>query len=425
MASIRSTALVTCIIGCGPQVAPSDDAGEGPDDGTGAPVDSASRGDDSAPTTSGSAGSTRGDDSSGITGEPLPTQTWCIDRSEFQGSPEGMRVLDLDGGGSELWWVSTEVDRRTKASVTHFTVRQFEDRTLTDLDAFSRPMTVLAFGDVDGDGLDDAIGYSGVPREGLWLPGQANGRISEAAEPFAFVALESAYGDHDGDGALDAVLPVGGLSPVVEVHLGDGTGAFSPIGSIDLAFDDSPFYLDTHEMADGTFGIFAEPYDLGFGGDATAVVLVRVSEAGTLSELGRFWTSDAVRPLGSMDRNRDGLPDVLLESRPARPPRRIAWYESPGYRETIHVDPSSVVVARDFDLDGLIDVIERFGFGEPTTIRFGLDGVGLGPPQPLVGDLDLPAGTSGDLDGDGRLDLVSRTDRSDVFSIWNVMLCDG
>jgi hypothetical protein len=423
MRSGRRIALLTCLAGCGPQVSAGDGPGTGDASAADASSESVSNGDDPTAITSGATDPSVVDDSGGSTGEPPPTQTWCIDSRTFPGSAGDLHVLDLDGDGPELWSVRAEMDPRTREATTHFTVQRFDGRTLTEVDQFSRSGSLLTFGDVDGDGLDDAIMRTEMPAEAQWLAGEASGQFAATGLPFA-IAQQALFGDRNGDGALDAIGTAGDGAPAVELHLGDGEGGFSFGGSLDLELDDTTFYLDAHTLADGNVLILAEGWCPGLCGSPTLVVIAHVEESGTLPELARFSTDSAVRPLASTDRNGDGLPDLLLDYWDSRSPR-VAWHDSPGYRETIHIEPIEVARSEDFDLDGAVDVIEWLGFGEPVAIRFGVAGEGLGPPQPLVGELESIPSARADLDGDGRLDLASHTERPDTLSLWSIVPCEG
>jgi hypothetical protein len=87
--------------------------------------------------------------------------------------------------------------------------------------------------DLTGDGhLDIAVSSSSRPQLGVLIgPGFASLITSTLPAP----ALHQAFGDMNGDGAPDLVVANDLPLPAVHVLLGDGAGGFAPAGSVDLS----------------------------------------------------------------------------------------------------------------------------------------------------------------------------------------------
>jgi hypothetical protein len=415
--------LMAVAAGCGPQVA-VDGTGTGTDDsGSGTMLAPTAEGSDTAtgPGTSDPDPSDSGD----VTGVPPPAPTWCVAAQEFPGESWTLHTPDVGGRGPELWSVIPEIDPASREPITWFLVQHYDGSALVEIAHYTREGTFLAFGDVDGDGRDDAIMSTGGGAH-VWLAGEGSGQVSEKARPFAIEYPEFAvFGDRNGDGVLDAMVSSQDVPSVLDVHVGDGSGGFSLAGSLEVGIEHFSFHA--HPLGERRVLIDAEYVCIGFCSPASEVIVVDVAEDGFPSELARLSVDGIAEYIDAIDRNGDGLPDLLLnradrESTPAR----ISWHDSPGYAESIHLDPVAVVRSADVDLDGAVDLIESTGPDEAATIRFGVTGEGFGPQEPLVGQ--LPSGVpsvEADFDGDGRLDLVTRSGTNTDFTIWSIVPCEG
>ncbi|HZW10180.1 MAG TPA: FG-GAP-like repeat-containing protein [Phycisphaerales bacterium] len=176
----------------------------------------------------------------------------------------------------------------------------------------------VAFGDVNEDGIDDAVvgdAEGGPMNVGVFL-GTARGQFEFAVGVSNGPASEPGVGldDFNGDGHLDIVSSTGGVTPQLTVALGDGTGNFGASivsgettgpdgrfvsgdadgdGDVDVVYlrDHSPSGLDSVETR-----IVVNLNN----GDATFTAVQSLSYPTTL---------DDVR-LGEIDG--DGLPDLML-----------------------------------------------------------------------------------------------------------------
>lgn len=414
------------VLGCGPQVSQNDADDASTDEGSAsdASLTTAADGDaTSSPATTSSA------DSAGTaideSGDPPPLQTWCIEEHAFTGGALTHHVMDLDGGGAELWSATNDLGPVIREPTTRFTVRRFDGESLEVLDEFERPGDLWMFADVDGDGYTDAVMHTGSFGAATWLPGDARGQVGQAGLPFTSEGFEYAtFGDRNGDGAIDAMVGPARATSILDFHAGDGAGGFDFAGGIDLQVDHPIFKVNP--VGERRVLIAAQYMCIGFCSPATQAVIVETDLDGTPSELARISAEATLRYVDSFDRNGDGLPDVLLDRTDHDSMYgRIGWYESPGYAEVVHIEDSRLIDVADVDLDGVSDIVEFHSNDEPLTIRFGVAGEGLGPPHELVGTHPFRGYAQADLDGDGWLDFVAPHADDGMFAIWSIVPCEG
>jgi hypothetical protein len=257
--------------------------------------------------------------------------------------------------------------------------------------------------DFDGDGVDDLLVscYQPMPGRAVVYRGNAAGELNPVV---VWNDLAHAIGDVDGDGFTD-LQARGGLGSDIllggadmsrvevlqRVDGSDAAGAFTGGSEFDIALGDfdGDGYADAM-LEESTWGgsfsprlAYGSPHgwplplvDLGAGANSIA------------------WDLDA-----------DGIDDVLA----AGP----IWWRGSGTRP---LAPSSVamktsmyvVPVGDLDRDGFLDAVE-FDESQIAFIRGGSAGPTLGALRSLdAGGRRLFVGRYGDLDGDGRDDLVFR-----------------
>ncbi len=322
---------------------------------------------------------------------------------------------------------------------------------------------VVATPDLNRDGRPDLI-FQAVDGIG-WSLNQGGGRFVQAG--FADISGGVAIGDLDGDGVPDAVLVTGAPESLISTYLGDGFGgfrlaasvtgpqggAFSPVisdfdgdGVLDLAVVNFttvwifsgdgrgglrlhsyfrpngplPSSLQAlHRHGDDKASLLVTTWTLhGFLGSPSSYVSEGV-EAWTMN--GSGWGVDATTILGSTgtvdlavgDVDGDGHDDVVTVSVPhdGGNPRIDTYLSRPaGFVLASRSTGLPHPVLADFDGDGRLDLV-LFDSGYLSSRNFTLqlgDGAGgFGPPRTFT----LPASASSfiaaDVDGDGRIDLIA------------------
>ncbi len=232
-------------------------------------------------------------------------------------------------------------------------------------------------------------------------------------EQKAETTANASLGDLDGDGDLDLVLAKGRHWPLVElVLLNDGKGDFSQRHNLSDKADRT--YTAALADLDGDRDL-----DLVVGNDAPDEKVVyfndgkgRFSLAGTFGEA--KWTT---RNVTVVDLNRDNRPDIVIANR-GGPQNRSANYiclnDGRGRFAACRVlssESATTIAAGDLNGDGLPDLVvpHRDGGQSYLFINNGQgDGKGgFTAKHPFSPDkLATRAIALGDLNGDGRLDIV-------------------
>ncbi|QDU86427.1 FG-GAP repeat protein [Planctomycetes bacterium Pla163] len=320
----------------------------------------------------------------------------------------------------------------------------------------------LAVGDLDGDGVLDAVTTNPANQNHVILLGAGDGTFAvHGTLPWENYVTWFELRDANQDGALDLlVLEVN--TRVLRVHLGDGTGGFAsgvvsplpsdPTSAVYTDFDgdgiaDLLVGLDASSadpnlpdgrllVMSGSGGATFHPgaqYELQFGKPGIAAAdldgdglldLAYVSAAyerlatlmgsapGAFERANRIITAEAPRALATADVNLDGYDDAItLESDPfpvvARVVVRLGSANGLGLAVSnlAPVGTGTFLVVQDATSDGICDLIERDG--NALLVRAG-DGSGaFGTATVVKFPTDPGPVEVADVDGDGRVDLVA------------------
>lgn len=244
-------------------------------------------------------------------------------------------------------------------------------------------------------------------------------RLEEKGETSASVSI----GDLNGDGFPDIVLGKGRHWPLLDrVLLNDGKGHFT---AHDLG--DTPDRTYSAALAD----VDRDGHlDVVISNDSPDRKLIYLNDgkgnfriAGTFGEAG--WTT---RYVTLADLNGDGYPDLVAANRGNPPKIRVPSFvclndgrgHFPSCSPLPGTESATIIVAADFDGDGAIDLFVPHRDGGQSVIYWN-DGKGpfvqktpVGPP-----DSAARAAAAGDLNGDGRLDIVVGDERQGVFVYLN------
>jgi len=262
--------------------------------------------------------------------------------------------------------------------------------------------TAAIAADFNGDGILDMANTDAAhgtvvvflgSRSGNYLPGQV---LAAGRGPTALVAA-----DLNGDGRVDLAVADADSQDVM-TFLGNGDGTFRPGASVPL--DNRPGGLTI-----GDFNGDGHP-DLTVSSVSTGGLEVRLGTGDgkfLVPEVTSGWSHAA--PI-VVDFNGDGVPDVVVADRYGRVLVRTGRVGAPGEFEAPITVDSHGAVLRDLVLLGTPDDPMTAALDQHTPIVYlserGADGVLKLWVDPVPGGVLLSRVVAGDLDGDGRDDLV-------------------
>ncbi|GEM_PF-2314960 len=264
----------------------------------------------------------------------------------------------------------------------------------------------VVLADMNGDGLDDAVlhhsscvvpGCAPVVVRFSQLGGGFGADLAVTASPPQASDSLLAH-DMDGDGNADVLVRDGSDWLL---HLSDGTGLFSAptvVADADHDFDERMF---TDENRDGLVDVLVQ---VASGVQPAWELAVQTSTHGFVS--GSPLSDSTAKLMLAGDVNRDGAPDRILAWSPFLGPTQVVALLGNGHGELRNAWSGAGVYdphVADVDLDGYPDVMI---YGE---VR-----IAKGLPAGRLGDLQSVGINAGwlrvaDMDGDGLLDLVTST----------------
>ncbi|EGB08247.1 hypothetical protein AURANDRAFT_64259 [Aureococcus anophagefferens] len=301
----------------------------------------------------------------------------------------------------------------------------------------------VAFGDVDGDGVDELVLVSGSSMAVYARDGDAFVARGTVGSSSAF--LNPTLADMDGDGDLDLVVGYSSYA-ALGYFRNDGTGTFEEVPSSDAAY---PF---NGALSNGDYSYMSPSFaDLDLDGDLDCVLgekffnlyrFENVDGAWTLTEEIVTAAHYGSPSLGDLDG--DGDFDLLI----GFGYQDGSWYGRLGYRENIgsatiplFEEPSddplagfdgsehSSPVFYDFDDDNATDVVVSYSTGalallesgslSDTTSSFYYVSTTYEDPFNAI-DVGIKATPAlADLDGDGDLDLAIGEQRDNSIVLFN------
>lgn len=279
-------------------------------------------------------------------------------------------------------------------------------------------ITGVVLGDFNGDGRIDAATSS--PAGVDLLVGNGNGTFTAPSSlvnfPFNTVSEQLAAADLDRDGDLDLVV---GRNSGFQVFLNNGAGAFNTNGPQDINLGGG--------HADLLLGDFNRDQNLDIVISSIArnsVSLFAGDGSGAFGLRQEFGIGSSPIGLAAGDLDDDGDVDLLAGSQSISTILRLDGTQAGGFLQERLTDgaqtqqPAFVAVA-DFNRDGLPDIVTmQTGPGQGSIALFLATGTGgfdapITTPIPRQ-NLFFGSLRVADLDGDGRLDLIS-TEGNRIF----------
>jgi tetratricopeptide (TPR) repeat protein len=353
-----------------------------------------------------------------------------------------LTLADFDGDG-RLDLFASGVDDAGKSFVKLLRNEggRFSDLTEKSKVAVSNPASGAVFGDFDNDGKND-LAIFGYQTLSLWR-NNGDGSFTDVtaksglpAAPASW-AMTAAWVDADHDGDLD--LYVGNFADLSQFPNKD-----SAVFPDDFAGEENNLYRNN---GNGSFTDITAQTGLGGGkGKTTAVVatdynnqrdidflvvnygspvqLFSNQRDGSFKEVAaQVGIKEASKTLGvgAGDLNKDGFTDFYLSNIAGAP----SWYLSDGRGGfTRRQDPAVAgrlpegvaVQVADYDNDGLLDVIEsnrewlRVRRNTGAGFALGFTGVAGG---------DTRAFSTGDINGDGAVDLITTNGKGEIVALKN------
>ncbi|GJM23291.1 MAG: hypothetical protein DHS20C15_32060 [Planctomycetota bacterium] len=326
--------------------------------------------------------------------------------TELRTSPNASRVLALDFDGDGL----SDLAHAPFGGVVLATgtgagtLRQAHEHSASSI------LRALRLGDLDGDGLLDAVTAGEFSDCVSVFPGLGGERFGE---PTSYPVSDPsgtgsgvALGDLDNDGALDVVVAREELVGGVSVLLNDGAGGLLP--SVVHATGANTTEVELADInRDGQLDVLALDR-----GSQRLTLLLGDGEAGFAAP--RHWVVPFQSDHFSLgDVNGDTFLDVVVVSHGATQLTTLHGTAAGGLAlaSSLEVGPEAIAVAlADFDLDGDLDLAIARNVENNTVRVYANNGLGSFSFVSEMPGGEYPAHmVAGDLDADGRPDLVVAT----------------
>jgi len=293
----------------------------------------------------------------------------------------------------------------------------------------TRTPYMIAVGDVDGDGRLDLVSANfGNHTLTVFVQEEGGGFAQAVSLGGVFVTrhpLSVAVGDVDGDGRVDLVSANSG-NATLTVFFQEEDGAFAePLALGDSSLTDFPYSVALGDVdGDGRMDLVSA----NSGNDTLTVFLQE--EGGSFAQ--PLSLSDAPLVIGPLsvalgDVDGDGRVDLVSANQGIAPLTVFLQHGGGGFAEPLSLGDSSLtnqphsVALGDVDGDGRVDLVSANLGIAPLTVFLQEEGGGFAQPVSL-GDFSVtnyPVSVAlGDVDGDGRLDLVSANQISDTLTVF-------
>ncbi|MBN1674572.1 MAG: DUF2341 domain-containing protein [Kiritimatiellae bacterium] len=329
----------------------------------------------------------------------------------------GIALGDMDGDG-DLDVVAANQSERARLYLNNGTPDPFAGVVGSDITTDAHNTRGMALGDINGDGYLDFVRAN---------DGQVNRLYTNngTASPFAGVVGTSfgaeadatygvALGDMNGDGRLDILEA--NYDQTNRVYFGQGEGAFGDgVGITTNA--ESTWALSVSDVdGDGDLDVVAANYN------QNSRLYLNVGAPDWFVEGQAFDLSASTRGLAMGDLDGDGAADLVVARYYGSQPNRVylngakrnPYALAQGTNLTADAHDSYAVATGDMDGDGDLDVVVANGsenvlyLNNGTLDPFvGIDGTNV------TSDFDSTRAVAvGDVDGDGDLDVVAANDSS-------------
>ncbi|WP_341899605.1 FG-GAP-like repeat-containing protein [Synechococcus sp. UW140] len=273
----------------------------------------------------------------------------------------------------------------------------------------------VSMGDVNGDGRLDIITANFGSTDASVLMGNGNGTFKPKAD-FATGSYSASVtlGDVNGDGTLD-IVTANYSSPNVSVLLGNGDGSFQDKQT--LTTDAGPASVALGDInGDGRLDIITANF-----GDSSASVLLANGD-GTFAAQATFATGAKPRAVTLGDVNGDGRLDIITANFGTNSNSASVLLGNGNGTFATKTDfttgtaPASVTLG-DVNGDGRLDIITANLFSDTASVLLGNGNGTFGPKTDFATGSNPASVTLGDVNGDGRLDIITANQYSANVSV--------